>query len=89
VRVRVIDPVRAERMAFVDGAWMYSYEEGRALLLIDGRLPLPVQRYVLLHECQHAMVDVLDIGLEKAPDQVQTKLAAAQRAYAAGTTDRA
>ena len=56
-----------------DGIWVYSHAEGTATILIDASLPLPVQRYVLLHELGHAMLELVDIGLEHAADQVQTK----------------
>ena len=59
-----------------DGAWVYDVPGNQALIVIDEKLPLEVQRYTLLHELQHAMVDVLDQGVERFPEYVKTKLAA-------------
>lgn len=57
----------------VDGAWTYSYMQDKARIFIDADLPLPVQRYVLLHELIHALNDILDQMIEQCPELVQTR----------------
>jgi hypothetical protein len=59
-----------------DATWQYSYKEGGggyATIRIDAALPLSVQRYCLLHELQHALVELLDVMLEKYLEHVHTK----------------
>lgn len=41
------------------GAWQYETEAGRGMIYLAQELPVEEQRYVLLHELQHAMVDYL------------------------------
>jgi Zn-dependent peptidase ImmA (M78 family) len=65
----------------VDGAWVYSASQDKARIFIDSSLPLPVQRYTLLHELIHALNDILDQMIEHHPDLVQTR-------YMAGLTPR-
>jgi Zn-dependent peptidase ImmA (M78 family) len=43
------------------------------VIRIDEGLPLPVQRYALIHELQHALVELLDVMIEKYPDHVRPK----------------
>lgn len=62
----------------LSGAWVYDQPEGKATIFINADLPLPVQRYVLLHELQHALVELVDVGLEEFPADVMTKYAAQQ-----------
>jgi Zn-dependent peptidase ImmA (M78 family) len=54
-----------------DGAAVYSHDKDKCMILIDETLDLQTQRYTLLHELQHVMVEVLDIMLEHYPDHVQ------------------
>ncbi|MGH6691885.1 MAG: hypothetical protein ACREF4_14540 [Gammaproteobacteria bacterium] len=70
-RVRV--ELRDARGETPDGVWLYDVESDRAAILLDASLPLPVQRYALLHELIHALNDVLDQMIEKYPDLVQTR----------------
>lgn len=80
VRVKVVPPAGCSVFANqCDGLFTYSVSKGTAVVLIDGRLPLPVQRYVLLHELLHAMHELIDIGLEEFPESVMTKSSARSR----------
>jgi Zn-dependent peptidase ImmA (M78 family) len=54
------------------GAWIYN-EEGMAVILLNKSKSLAVQRYTLLHELQHVMVDYLDQSIERYPRSFQTK----------------
>ena len=56
-----------------DGAWVYDVQAGQAVILIDENLPDPVRFYTLVHELQHALVDLLDQAIERAPELVKTK----------------
>jgi Zn-dependent peptidase ImmA (M78 family) len=46
------------------GSWEYD-TNGLAVVYINKKVPLKVQRYTLLHELQHVMVDYLDQAIEK------------------------
>lgn len=56
-----------------DGAWLYNLTLDKALMTIDRRLPVEVQRYTYLHELLHCVNDLVDIMLERFPDEVMTK----------------
>ena len=71
VTVRVVMGKDGHVLDGCDGAAIYSREHDRCVILIDGTLALSAQRYVLLHELQHVMVEVLDIMLEHYPEHVQ------------------
>lgn len=74
VRVRVVP--RTQITGGSDATWTYTHEDGGmgfAVVRIAADLPLPVQRYCLLHELQHASVEVLDVMLEKYLEHVHTK----------------
>ena len=71
IRVRVVDP--AERVMENDALWLYNVEQQTAVILIDGQLPIEVQRYSLIHELQHALVDLLDVMVEHYRASVQPK----------------
>lgn len=82
LRVKVVPPDEAATSVFAghaDGAFLYNITKGTAVVLVDGRLPLPVQRYVLLHELLHAANDAMDIALEEFPDHVMPKSVARSR----------
>lgn len=53
------------------GCFSYDVPKQLAVVILNGDLPLEVQRYTLLHELQHALVDVLDQMVEKFPESVQ------------------
>lgn len=75
-RVRVLIVPRAEITGQCDATWTYKHEEGGkgyAVVRIAADLPTPVQRYCLLHELQHAMVELVDVMLEKYLPDVHTK----------------
>jgi hypothetical protein len=75
VRVRLV-PRGAPGLGDADATWQYRHEEGgagSAVIRIDAALPLPVQRYCLLHELQHALVELLDVMLEKYLEHVHVK----------------
>ena len=71
IRVRVVAP--EERVMENDALWLYNVEDHTAIILIDGRLPIEVQRYSLIHELQHALVDLLDVMVEHFRADVQPK----------------
>ena len=73
VAVRVLVGEDRKRLNGCDSVWVYSHQDGVAAILIDGELPLEVQRYCLAHEQEHAAIEVVDIALEKCPHLVQTK----------------
>lgn len=54
------------------GYWTYDHAEGFARIYINKGDTPEVQRYTLIHELQHAMVEILDVMLENYPDHVQT-----------------
>ena len=70
VTVKVVSAKENHVLDGCDGAAVYSHEHDRCVILIDGTLDLPAQRYTLLHELQHVLVEVLDIMLEHFPQQV-------------------
>lgn len=65
--------VRLEENDLFDGNFVYAFEPQMALFKVDVRLPIEVQRYVLLHELLHAVHEDLDVMLEKFPQFVMTK----------------
>lgn len=85
IRVRIVDPV--ERVMENDALWLYNAEQQTAVILIDGQLPIEVQRYSLIHELQHALVDLLDVMVEHYRADVQPKrVNADQRAATPGSS---
>lgn len=54
------------------GVWVYDHEEDFARIYLCKDDPIEVQRYTLVHELQHAFVEILDVLLENYPDCVQT-----------------
>jgi len=54
------------------GVWVYDHEEDFARIYLCKDDPMEVQRYTLVHELQHAFVEILDVLLENYPDRVQT-----------------
>lgn len=75
VRVRRV-PRGTAGLGDADATWVYKHDEGGtgyAVVSIDEALPLPVQRYCLLHELQHATVELVDVMLEKYLEHVHTK----------------
>ena len=78
-RVRIVPADEAAVLHDCDGLHTYNYDKQTSVILIDGRLPIEVQRYVLLHELLHAVHEALDVLLEHAPTDVSTKSMAAMR----------
>lgn len=68
-----VRPLPKDRQDEFDGMWVYSVERDEAYLFIDTRLPIEVQRYIVLHELQHAAVELVDAMIEKFPDHVKTR----------------
>jgi Zn-dependent peptidase ImmA (M78 family) len=66
VKVNVVPPDN-DTLGGAYGAWAYDPKEGLAVILINGKKPLKVQRYSLLHELQHVLVDYLDQAIENHP----------------------
>ena len=54
------------------GVWIYDHGEDFARIYLSKGDPIEVQRYTLIHELQHALVEILDVMLENYPDGVQT-----------------
>ena len=79
VRVRVVPPEEAGILHECDGAAIYSYEKQTAVILIDSRLPIEMQRYTLLHELLHVVHEAIDIMLEYESAHVATKSMLAMR----------
>lgn len=77
VKVRQVAPSELD-LGGGSGAWVYD-EDGLALILLNKRKSLAVQRYTLLHELQHVMIDYLDQSIERYPKAFQTKQMAAKR----------
>lgn len=76
VRVRLVE---SSVLDGCEGAAVYSHAKNECLILIDQTLPLATQRYVLIHELQHVMVEVVDIMLEHYPQHVQLARASETR----------
>lgn len=68
-----IRPIPKEQEADYDGMWVYSDSQDKAYIYLDTSLPIEVQRYVILHELQHAAIELVDVMIEKYPDHVRTK----------------
>lgn len=68
-----VRPLPKERQDEFDGMWVYSVEKDEAYLFIDTSLPIESQRYVILHELQHAAIELVDAMIEKFPEHVRTK----------------
>lgn len=79
VRVRVVPPGESSVASKFDGVFMYDVEKSSAVILVDGSLPLEVQRYVVLHELLHAANEAADVALEHFPDLVMPKSVAVAR----------
>ena len=73
VRVKIVPEDEIEVLNGCDGMWLYDHGKGSAVLMIDGTLTLPVQRYTICHELQHVATDLLDVLVEKFPGQVHPK----------------
>ena len=70
VRVKVVSPGDRKVLNGCDGATVYSHEKDTCVVLIDGSLPLELQRGTLVHELGHVVVELRDIMLEHFPTQV-------------------
>ena len=70
IKVRIVPEAESAILHENDGVWFYNHDKQSASILIDGRLPLAVQRYTLIHECQHAFSEMLDVFLEFYLDNV-------------------
>ncbi len=75
IRVKIVPEDEAEVLNGCDGLWLYEHSKGKssAVILIDGTLSVPAQRYTLCHELQHVATELLDVMLEKFPGQVHPK----------------
>lgn len=60
------------------GWWEYD-EEGTAVVYVNKSYSMPVRRYTLYHELQHVMTDLIDQGIERFPEIIQTKRMARER----------
>lgn len=64
VRVRVLTGEDQKLLSGCDGVTTYSHEKDACVILLDGDLPLAVQRYVFIHELRHVINEYHDIMLE-------------------------
>jgi Zn-dependent peptidase ImmA (M78 family) len=69
VQVRQVSDVEADG----DCGWWEYDEDGTAIIYINNSYTMPVRRYTLYHELQHVMTDLIDQGIERFPDVIQTK----------------
>lgn len=73
IRVKIVPTDEVEVLGGCDGLWIYDHDKSSAVLMINGRLSIPVQRYIVCHELQHVTTDLLDVMIEKFPGQVHPK----------------
>jgi len=69
IQVRLVDPDEIEGQS---AQWDYDAATGEARIRIDQHMPLAVKRYLLYHELQHVLVDLIDIALEYHSDLIRT-----------------
>lgn len=75
IRVKVVTPKDIEPLGEDYGQWIYAppnAETPYATILINGKWPIELQRYILWHELQHSVVEGLDQMVEKFPIHVHT-----------------
>lgn len=75
VTVRLVPQEEVEKAGCLYGVFTYApptYEKPSAIIRINKDLPVEVQRYTLVHELQHALVELLDVMVEKFPESVQS-----------------
>lgn len=70
VRVKVVAPGERKILNGCDGATVYSHEKDTCAILIDGSLPIELQRGTLIHEIGHVAVELRDVMLEHFSKQV-------------------
>jgi len=68
IQVRLVDPDEIEGQS---AQWDYDAATGEARIRIDQHMPLAVKRYLLYHELQHVLVDLIDIALEYHSDLIR------------------
>lgn len=75
IRVRLATPDTVASLQHMDGNFFYTVDAEKpiAMVTIDSTYPLPVQRYILLHELGHAIHEEIDVMLEQYPECVMTK----------------
>ena len=73
VRVKIVPQDEVEVLNGCDGMWLYAHGKKSAVLMLDGSLPVPIQRYTVCHELQHIVTDLLDVMVEKFPYDVHPK----------------
>lgn len=76
IRVKLMNSADMEAVGGLYGNWMYApptADRPDAVIYINQEWPVEFQRYILWHELQHAMVETVDVLLEKFPEHVQTK----------------
>ena len=70
VRVLLWPPDKLPLGGTTHGLYVYDVEKDIAAIYIDKTAPLPVQRYILIHELDHALNELRDVMLEYHLDQV-------------------
>jgi len=73
IKVKVVPQETLDKLGSRVAAWVYRAPDGIATIYLSGEFPLEVQRYALLHELQHAAVELLDAMIEKFPEHVQSE----------------
>ena len=59
-----------EKEMTADASWEY---DAAAIIFIRKDLPIRRKRYLLLHELQHVLVDLMYVSLDDHPDIVATQ----------------
>lgn len=70
IRVRIL-PREGAPLFGQDASWVYFVGGGAQISIADD-MPLARQRYSLIHEMQHAMVELVDRMIEDFPQHVRT-----------------
>lgn len=76
IRIKLLNAKDCEAMGAGYGVWMYkppiTDPNPDAVIYINSDIPIAAQRYVLVHELQHAVMELVDVMLEKFPENVMT-----------------
>lgn len=71
VRVRLTEPGTPDEFGSVLGESQADWEDRTAVIRIDRTLPIEEQRYSLLHELHHVIVDYLHCAMKFHPKIVR------------------
>lgn len=72
VRVKLVPPDQPplDSAVGLHGIFRYDVDKDIATIYIDATAPLPVQRYILIHELDHVLNELRDVMLEYHLDKV-------------------